>query len=139
MGRGFVCVCVLTRSHTSASVCLRLTSSSSFHSAYHSCDSNFFSWDVQNHSINHKHFTERPHEHNCSWISGRKQRDKTTSSSFYNQNSSCHKYFSPAREILWSIRRKGDKVASDTKGNDGWATMSQGNERYFLSNTINTF
>lgn len=124
-----VCVCAYTHStcawlYVSASVCLRLIYSSFFHSAYHSCDNNFFSWAVQNHNINHKHyFTERPHEHNCSWITGRKQRDKTTSSSFYNQNSTYNKYFSPAREILWSIRLQGDKVASDTKGNDGWTTM----------------
>ena len=134
------CVCVYVCVHMhmftyECDVCLRLTYSSLFHSAYHSCDHNFFSWDVQNHSINHKHyFTERPHEHNCSWIAGRKQGDESTSSSFYNQNSSCNKYFSPAREILRSIRREGDKVASDTKGNDGWTTVSQGNQRYFLSN-----
>lgn len=111
--------------YVSTSVCLRLTHSSFFHSAYHSCDNNFFSWAVQNHCINHKHsFSKRPCEHNWSWIPGRKQRDETTSSSFDNQNSSCNKYFSPAREILRSIRREGDKVASDTKGNDGWTTMS---------------
>lgn len=121
-------------------VCVRLTCSSFFHSAYHSCDNNFFSWAVHNHSINHKHyFTERPHEHNCSWIPGRKQRHKTTSSSFYNQNSSCNKYFSPAREILRSIRSQRDMVASDTQGNDGWAAMSQGDKRYLLWYIIDTF
>lgn len=141
-GCGFVCTCIYPFTYVlyvSTSVCLRLTHSSFFHSAYHSCDNNFFSWAVQNHCINHKHsFSKRPCEHNWSWITGRKQRDETTSSSFDNQNSSCNKYFSPAREILRSIRRKGDKVASDTKGNDGWTTMSQGNERYFLWNTIHT-
>ena len=132
----YVCLCVCVHMHMftyECDVCLRLTYSSLFHSAYHSCDNNFFSWDVQNHSINHKHrLTERPHEHNCSCIAGRKQGDKSTSRSFYNQNS-CSKCFPPAREILRSIRREGDKVASDTEGNDGWTTMSQGNERYFLS------
>lgn len=136
MGEG-VCVCMHTFTYkwlkVSMRVCLRLIHSSFFHSAYHSCDNNFFSWAVQNHSVNHKHyFTERLREHHSSWTSGRKQRDKATSSSFYNQNSSCNKYFSPAREILRGIRNEGDKVASDTKGNDGWTTLSQGDKRYLL-------
>lgn len=135
----YVCFCMCVSVlyvHTSwmnVNVCLILTYSSFFHSAYHSCDNYFFSWAVQNHSVNPKHyFTERPHEHNSSWTTGKKQRDKITSSSVYNQNASCNKYFSPTRAILRGIRQERNKVASDTKGNASWTTMPQRNKRYFL-------